>query len=29
MHAADGKLYILRHDELAGEWEMTAFTAQP
>ena len=29
VHADDGKLYILRHDELAGEWEMTAFTAQP
>ena len=29
VQADDGKLYVLRHDERAGEWEMTAFTAQP
>jgi len=29
VHADDGKLYILRHDERAGEWEMTAFMGQP
>ena len=29
VHADDDKLYILRHDERAGEWEMTAFTGQP
>ena len=29
VRAGDGNVYILRHDELAGEWEMTAFTAQP
>jgi len=29
VHAHDGKLYILRHDERAGEWEMTAFMGQP
>jgi len=27
--AGDGNVYILRHDELAGEWEMTSFTGRP
>ncbi|TMG88043.1 MAG: hypothetical protein E6H76_10675 [Betaproteobacteria bacterium] len=27
--AGDGNVYILRHDELAGEWEMTSFTERP
>ncbi len=25
VHADDGNVYILRHDELAGEWDMTSF----
>jgi hypothetical protein len=25
----DGNLYILRHDEPAGEWEMSSFAARP
>jgi hypothetical protein len=25
----DGGVYILRHDEGAGEWEMTSFTGRP
>ena len=29
VQADDGKLYILRYDERADEWEMTAFTGQP
>ena len=29
VRASDGNVYILRHDELAGEWEMTLFTGRP
>jgi len=29
VRADDGNVYILRHDELAGEWEMTSFTGRP
>ena len=25
LQADDGNVYILRHDEAAGEWEMTSF----
>jgi hypothetical protein len=26
VEAEDGQLYVLRHDEQAGEWELAAFT---
>ena len=29
VQADDGNVYILRHDEAAGEWEMTAFARRP
>ena len=29
VRAGDGNVYILRHDELAGEWEMMSFTGRP
>jgi hypothetical protein len=29
VHADDGNVYILRHDERAGEWDMTSFTGRP
>jgi hypothetical protein len=29
VQADDGNVYILRHDEGAGEWEMTSFTRRP
>jgi len=29
VRAGDGNVYILRHGELAGEWEMTSFTGRP
>jgi hypothetical protein len=28
VQADDGNIYILRHDEAAGEWEMTSFTSR-
>ncbi len=27
--AEDGDLYVLRHDETGGEWELAAFTRGP
>lgn len=27
--AEDGNLYVLRHDEAAGEWDLAAFTRAP
>ena len=29
VQADDGNAYILRHDEAAGEWEMTSFAGRP
>ena len=29
VQAYDGSVYILRHDETAGEWEMTLFSQRP
>jgi len=29
VRAFDGSAYILRHDETAGEWEMTLFSRLP
>ena len=29
VQADDGNVYILRHDEPAGEWKITSFTARP
>jgi hypothetical protein len=29
VQADDGNVYILRHDEAAGEWEMTSFAGRP
>jgi hypothetical protein len=29
VRADDGNVYILRHDEVAAEWEMTSFTGRP
>jgi hypothetical protein len=29
VQADDDNVYILRHDETAGEWEMTSFAARP
>jgi hypothetical protein len=29
VQADDDNVYILRHDEAAGEWEMTSFTGRP
>jgi hypothetical protein len=29
VQADDGGVYILRHDEAAGEWEMTSFAGRP
>jgi hypothetical protein len=27
LHASDGSTYILRHDELSNQWELTLFQA--
>jgi len=29
VQADDDNVYILRHDETAGEWEMTSFAGRP
>lgn len=29
VQADDDNVYILRHDEAAGEWEMTSFSGRP
>ena len=29
VQAYDGSVYILRHNEAGGEWELTLFTRQP
>jgi hypothetical protein len=29
VRAYDGSVYILRHDEVAGEWEMSFFSRRP
>ena len=29
VQAYDGSMYILRHDEAAGEWELTLFRQHP
>jgi hypothetical protein len=29
VQADDDNVYMLRHDEAAGEWEMTSFTGRP
>ena len=29
VQADDDNVYILRHDEAAGEWEMTSFAGRP
>jgi hypothetical protein len=29
VRADDDNVYILRHDEAAGEWEMTSFAGRP
>jgi len=29
VRAYDGSVYILRHDEMSGEWEMTLFKQSP
>ena len=29
VQADDNNVYILRHDEAAGEWEMTSFAGRP